>query len=130
MNAAYKHLDAKLRIAELTLGQWTAVIAGVFFALGFGFYLHPFGSFLTTFVAIYIGGLPIAAVVLAGMAEFDAWLIVRSAARWRGIRGPFLPGPGALTPGYRILSVVDPRAPGADDPLPELDLGDLWGARR
>jgi hypothetical protein len=129
VNAAYKHLDAKLRIAELTLGQWAGVAIGGLVAVFIGFDLQPGSHVLTLFLAVYLGGLPIAAVFVASMTEFNAWLILRSAVRWRAITEPYLPGPGAATPGYRLAADADERA-GAEAPVPDLDLASLWGEER
>ncbi len=35
MNVAFKHLEAKLRFGELSIGQWAAVLGGVLFAVVF-----------------------------------------------------------------------------------------------
>ena len=44
VNVAFKHLEAKLRFGELTIGQWAAVVAGVLFGLVFAQYLSPVGG--------------------------------------------------------------------------------------
>ena len=44
MNAAYRHLEAKTRIAELTLGQWAGILAGVLVAVVFALVLKPFSG--------------------------------------------------------------------------------------
>ena len=44
MNIAFKHLEAKLRFGDLTVGQWAAILAGVLFALVFAQYLSPIGG--------------------------------------------------------------------------------------
>ena len=101
MNIAYKHLDTKLRIAELTIGQWLGVLVGIALGLVWGVYLSPFGIYLTLFSAIYLGGIPVGAMFLASVTEFDLWLLLRSAMRWRRREGRFVPGPGALEPRLR-----------------------------
>jgi hypothetical protein len=127
-NTAYKHLDAKLRIAELTVGQWSGIFAGVVLALIYGYFVHPFGTMLTLVSAVYLGGIPVAASLLAGFSEFDLWLLVRSAVRWRRRDGWYLPGPGVVTDGYRLL-IADAdlhraeRAAGS-----ALDPAELWEA--
>ena len=41
MNVAFKHLEAKLRFGELSIGQWAGILGGVLFALVFAQYLSP-----------------------------------------------------------------------------------------
>jgi hypothetical protein len=127
MNVAYKHLDSKLRIADLTVGQWLGVIAGLGIAFVWGFYLSPFGMYVTLMSAIYVGGIPIGATLLASVGEFDLWLLVRSAVRWRREDGRFIPGPGGSSRGYSIRE--DPHemnAAGARRQLADLDPASLW----
>jgi hypothetical protein len=128
VNIAYKHLDSKLRIAELTVGQWMGLCAGVLTGIAYAFYLRPFGTTLTLLSAVYVGGLPVCAVFMANLSDFDVWLLVRSCARWRRLDGHYLPGPGPATAGYRVTVDDDPLSarPGQ---LAALDLPALWGER-
>jgi hypothetical protein len=125
MNVAYKHLDAKLRIAELTIGQWVGVALGLCIGLGWGFFLSPFGTYLTLFSAIYLAAIPCGGVLGSALYEIDLFLVVRSALRWRRLDGRFVAGAGTTASGYRVLPApVDPAAQrGAP---PELELEDLW----
>jgi hypothetical protein len=128
MNVAYKHLDSKLRIAELTVTQWVGVLLGVGIAALWGLVLSPFGDYVTLLTAVYLGALPAGAAVLAGYTEFDLWLLVRSAVRWRRLEGRFAPGSGRGTRGY-VLREEDDDEGGAAQALPrprELDLQSLW----
>jgi hypothetical protein len=128
MNVAYKHLDSKLRIAELTVGQWTGVMFGVGVAAVWGLVLSPFGDYLTLISAIYLGALPAGAALLAGYTEFDLWLLVRSALRWRRLDGRFAPGPGRGARGY-ALREEDEDEGGRGEARPrarQLDLQSLW----
>ena len=127
MNTAFKHLDAKLRIADLTIRQWVGMLAGVMIALLYADLLHPFGTMGTMVTAVYIAGIPIAAVLVGGFSDFDIWLVLRSALRWRSTDGRYLPGPGVPTDGYRVHAPVeDPFYPDQEE-LRELDLAGLWG---
>ena len=124
MNPAYKHLDAKLRIAELTLGQWAGVILGALVGLFFGLYLSPFGPIPSLILAIYLGGLPAGAVFVASFSEFDLWLLVRAAWQWRRRDGRYIAGPGQRTEGYRIFEATTELPVSRMD---DLDLAVLWG---
>jgi hypothetical protein len=126
VNAAYKHLETRLKIAELTLGQWLGVAAGVGLAMLWGFYLSPFGLYVTLFVAVYLAGVPALTAWLASESEFDLWLRVRAMWRWRKGADRYVPGPGPEPHGY-VLS-VPPAEPDAtwNGHLPDLDVGALW----
>jgi hypothetical protein len=129
VNAAYKHLEAKLRVGELTLGQWAGLVVGAITALVWGFYVSPLGTSLTIFSACYIGGLPAAAIFLATMSEVDMWLLVRSALRWRREEGRYLAGAGRAAGGYVVRADDGGQAPRAHAAqLEELDLEALWDA--
>jgi hypothetical protein len=127
VNIAYKHLDSKLRIAELTIGQWVGVIAGLVIAFVWGFYLSPLGTYPTLISAIYLGALPAGATIVASVSEFDLWLLIRSAIAWRRSDGRFTPGPGESVRGYALRE--DPetrRAEDARNQTNDLDLASLW----
>jgi len=129
VNAAYKHLEAKLRVGEFTLGQWAGLVVGAITALVWGFYVSPFGTSLTLFTACYIGGVPAAAIFLATISEVDMWLLVRAAVRWRREEGRYLAGPGRDTGGYVVRADERPHAaPGQATQLEALDLEALWDA--
>lgn len=121
MNAAYRHLEAKTRIAELTLGQWAGILLGVLVAIAFALVLKPFSGYVNLAVGIYIGGLPAAAVFLASISEVDVWLTARSAVRFHRADGRYLPGGGRDARGYTIRTTAD----ACSTPL-ALDLGALW----
>jgi hypothetical protein len=129
VNVAYKHLDSKLRIGELTVLAWIGVILGVACGIAWGVYISPFGPTLTLTLGIYVAALPIGAAVLASVTEFDPWLIVRSAVAWRRLEGRFVPGGGDCARGYLVVEGSDSRT-GHSAPrrVHELDLGSLWGA--
>ena len=121
MNAAYRHLEAKTRIGELTLGQWAGILLGVLVAVAFAVVLKPFSGYVNLAVGIYIGGLPAAAVFLASISEVDVWLSARSALRFHRADGRYLPGGGQRARGYTIRSAADTRSAAG-----VLDLGALW----
>lgn len=102
MNVSYKHLDSKLRIADLTIGQWLAVLLGIMLAIVWGLYVSPFDATITLTSAIYLGAVPCGAAFLANATEIDAFLLIRSALAWRRLRGHFAPGPGDSASGYVV----------------------------
>jgi hypothetical protein len=125
VNVAFKHLEAKLRFADLTVGQWAAVLGGVLFALLFAEYLSPVGGLGGAIIGVYLGAIPASAAFFASLSEFDLWGLIGAALRWRRRDGRYVPGAGATVHGYALLpeSVdADARPIGGD----ELDLDALW----
>jgi hypothetical protein len=127
MNVSYKHLDSKLRISELTIAQWVAVFVAVIGAILYGRFLSPFGPAVTFATAVYMAGLPVAAVIAANASDFDLWLFVRSAIGWRRLDARYLPGPGAATCGYRLTEPFDESLRAERERVSQLDLASLWG---
>lgn len=127
MNTAYKHLEAKLRVGEFTIGQWLGLFVGLMTALVWGFYVSPFGTSITLFTAVYLGGLPAAAIFLATVSDVDILLLVRAAIRWRRTEGRYVAGPGSATNGYVVHAGPPERNEDPNDhQLAELDPAALW----
>ena len=125
MNAAFKHLEAKLRFGDLTVGQWAAVLGGVLFALLFAEYLSPIGGLGAVIIGVYLGAIPASAAFFASLSEFDLCGLIGAAARWRRQDGRYLPGPGVTARGYALAPDLDEsgtRRNGAED----LNLDALW----
>jgi hypothetical protein len=125
VNVAFKHLEAKLRFADLTVGQWAAVLGGVLFAFLCAEYLSPVGGLGGAIIGVYLGAIPASAAFFASLSEFDLWGLIGAALRWRRRDGQYLPGAGATARGYALLAeTVEPgaRPGGASD----LDLDALW----
>lgn len=127
MNPAFRHLEAKLRIGDLTIRQWLSILLGVMLALLYADLIHPFGLMLTLASGVYIGGIPVAMAIVSGSSEFDAWLVLRSAVRWRRSDDRFLPGAGEPTTGYQVRAASDDYDFSAVDSVTRLDPAALWG---
>jgi len=106
---AYKQLEAKTRIADLTLGQWVGAIAGVLSALVAIAWLRPFGTYVNLVLGVYLGGIPVTIALVVSVGEFDVWFLVRAAWRWWRADGRYLPGPGDSARGYQITAAVHAR---------------------
>jgi hypothetical protein len=124
MNAAYKHLETRLRIGELTLGQWAGIVLGLAAAIGWGMYLSPFGAYLSLFTSVYIGGIPVMAAWVASQSDFDLWRHLVAAVRWRRGNHVHLPGGGSSATGYAVVAAPPRVASNAAGP--DLDLEALW----
>ena len=128
VNPSYRTLENKLRIGDLSIGQWAGIVLGLLAGGVWSMYLSPFGLYLTLISAVYLGGLPAAAVFVASISDFDLWLHVRALIRWRGSAGRYQPGPGDATAGYVVLPDHDDllRAQRTTTTTPDLDLTSLW----
>lgn len=125
MNLAYKHLQSKFRWRELTFGQWAAVAGGGLIAGVWGLYLSPLPPYLTLFSAVYVGGIPVMAVVVAAQVDFDIWRHVRWAIAWRRAQDVFAAGAGEAVRGYAVLQAATNEASSVRL-TPALDLEGLW----
>lgn len=126
MNSAYKHLETKLKLGELTLGQWAGIVAGLAAAIGWGMYLSPFNAYVSLFTAVYLGGIPVMAAWVASQADFDLWQHLAAAARWRRRSHVFVPGAGLTATGYAVAA--SPARAASEAASPDLDLEALWNS--
>lgn len=127
VNPTYKHLDAKIRLGGLRLGQWLQLVAAVGFAAVFGIYLSPLPAGPTIAVSVFAAGLPVAVSFAATGLEFSAASFM--AALWRWARSPrrYLAGGGAAATGYVVHA--EPREPAfevADAATPTSRIAELW----
>jgi hypothetical protein len=123
VNVAFKHLEAKLRFGELTIGQWAGILGGLLFALVFAQYLSPFGGTVGLVLGVYLGAIPAAAAFFASLSEFELWGLLAAALRWRRRPGRYVPGAGLDAIGYVTLS----ERPAEDaSPLAGLEPEALW----
>jgi hypothetical protein len=125
MNIAFKHLEAKLRFGDLSIGQWAAILGGVLFAVVFAQYLSPVGGLGAAILGVYLGAIPASAAFFASLSEFDLWGLIAAAVRWRRAAGPHVAGGGDTARGY-VLVVEATQGTGVGWGAPELDVGALW----
>src|SRR3954466_119738 len=125
MNVAFKHLEAKLRFGELTIGQWAAVVAGLLFGLVFAQYLSPVGGVWGMVLGIYLGAVPASAAFFASLSEFDLGGLLVAALRGRRQPARYLPGGGRSAEGYRLVADRE-RSASAPTEGDEFDLEALW----
>jgi hypothetical protein len=126
VNPAYKHLQDRLRIGDLTVPQIVAMFCGFMGGLVWALYVSPFSPYLTLFTAIYLACLPAGSVLLASSTEFDLWLYLKGCVREAFTDGRFTAGPGESTAGYSIFTEADRAGERAASATP-LELRDLWG---
>jgi hypothetical protein len=120
---AYKQLEAKTRIADLTLGQWVGAVAGVLCALVVIAWLRPFGTYMNLVLGVYLGGIPVTIALVVSVGEFDVWLLVRAAWRWWRADGRYSAGPGSAARGYQITGA---QPSGAGGEATAIELQRLW----
>ena len=123
MVSAYKQLEAKTRIADLTLGQWVGVVTGVLSALVVIAWLRPFGTYVNLVLGVYLGGIPVTIALVVSVGEFDVWRLVRAAWRWWRTDGRYGAGPGRSARGYQITG-AEPS--GANIGATGIEVERLW----
>ena len=123
MVPAYKHLEAKTRIADLTLGQWVGMVVGVLCALVVIVWLKPFGTYVNLVLGVYLGGIPVTIALVVSVGEFDVWLLVRAAWSWWRADGRYGVGPGSTARGYQITGE---EPVGARIGATAIELQQLW----
>lgn len=102
MNPAYRHLEEPIRIGDFSLSQLAGFVFSAMIAVLWGFVLSPFPPMISLFTAVYVGGLPAMAVLLASTTDFDAIRMVKAFIRFQRRPGRFLPGPGPIESGYVV----------------------------
>jgi hypothetical protein len=121
----YKHLEAKLRLGSLSLGQWVQITAAGAAAAVFGVYVSPLPTSATIFVSIVGAGMPVALSYGAMGLEFS--VADFAVAAWRYWRSPrhYMAGAGEPGSGYVVLR--EPQATTSDDRAPHLgEREPLW----
>ena len=125
VNPTYKHLDSKLRLSGLTLGQWAQLLGAVLVAIVFGVYLSPLPTAPTIWLSVFVAGLPVA--VSYGAMGLDFSVTQFASAAWRWWREPrcYLAGAGGGCSGYVVEAE---RVSQPDTQRPELvaPSEDLW----
>jgi hypothetical protein len=85
VHPTYKHLEDRIRLGGLTLGQWAQLLGCALAAYALSTLLPLPGSWSLS-VAVTVCGLPAAAAIAFMSADFDVVGLARAAVRWR--RGP------------------------------------------
>jgi hypothetical protein len=126
-NPTYKHLESKIRISGLTLGQWAQLTGCVLFALLFAFQVSPLATGPTITVSVFIAGLPVAASYALAGSEFSATRLIVSVWRWQRRPRRFVAGPGDVGDGYVVIAPPEPEvAPVSPNGAGELRLEAVW----
>jgi hypothetical protein len=126
-NPTYKHLDAKLRLGGLRLGQWLQLALAGGFAVIFGMYLSPLPPGPTIALSVFAGGLPVAVSFAALGLEFSVAGFLRALVRWARAPRRYLPGPGSSATGYVVAAA--PRSgehERAGDVAARSRIAELW----
>jgi hypothetical protein len=112
----YKHLEAKLRLGSLALGQWIQIGVAAAVAAVFGVYVSPLPIGPTMFVSIVAAGMPVAVSYGAMGLEFSVGDFAVAAWRyWRSARR-YVAGAGEMSLGYIVRCEQTAPAPGAPEP--------------
>jgi hypothetical protein len=87
VHPTYKHLEDRIRLGGLTLGQWTQLLVCGLAAYALSTLLPLPGSWSLS-VAVTVCGLPAAAVIAFMSTDFDVVQGLQAVVRWR--RAPML----------------------------------------
>jgi hypothetical protein len=126
VNPTYKNLETKLRIAGLTFGQWLQLAGAVGFAIVFVAYLSPLPLEPTVSIAVFVGGLPVAASYALSGSEFSAWRLIRAVWLWYRRPRRYQAGPGSKAQGYKVDAPPQPVEPSTNGRASIADLELLW----
>ena len=91
VHPAYRHLDRTVRLAGLSLGQWSQLVAAGVAAWLLARVL-PFGSSYDLSIAVTVAGVPVAAALAAGSGHGSPLMTLAAALRWRRQAGVYVPG--------------------------------------
>ena len=126
MNKAFKHLEAKLRFGDLTIGQWATVIGGLLLGLLFAQYLSPIDGLPGVVLGVYLAAIPASAAFFASLSEFDLMGVAVAALRRHRHPARFLPGGGTNAHGYLLLVKTKTADEGSPE-TPDFEIAALWG---
>lgn len=116
VHPTYKHLEDRIRLGGLTLGQWTQLMACGLAAYALSTLLPLPGSWSLS-VAVTVCGLPAAAAIAFMNTDFDVLGVVRAAFRSRRTPGRFTGGAaGEVHPDPAGRGSDECRSPSAFDP--------------
>lgn len=102
LHPAYRHLDRTVRLAGLSLAQWTQLVAAGVIAWALARVL-PFGATYNLSIAVTVAGIPVAAAFAAGTGQTSPLATVAAAIRWRRRAGVYAPGlADAAITGYAL----------------------------
>src|SRR5439155_2085621 len=110
VSPTYKHLDAKMRLGGLQLGQWAQLAAALGAAALFGIYLSPLPPGPTVAVSVFVAGLPVAVSFAAMGLEFSVGSFGRAVWRWWRAPRRYIAGGGTAANGYAVTTVMEIRA--------------------
>jgi hypothetical protein len=128
LHPTYKHLEDRIRLAGLSLGQWSQLFCCALAAFGLSKLLPLPGSWSVS-VAITMCGLPAAGAVAFMQADFDVRRWVLDALRFRRAPRRYLPGLGEepQRAGYRLIGDERPAfREGVSFAAARLDVEGLW----
>jgi len=126
MNQAYKHLQDKLKIMEMTIPQWVLVLTAVMAAGVFGLYLSPFGTFITIFLCVYVAGVPVGIVYVMGQSDYNLIQLARYWWDWRRSDCRYIAGSGDSANGFVVEANAEEVRRRERETTPTLDLEALW----
>jgi hypothetical protein len=102
IHPCYRHLSREIRLAGLSVTQWSYIVVAVFVTFVLARIL-PFSDTYNLSVAVTLAGTPTAATVAGAAGDVHFFAYVRSLTRWRRTARRYAPGlPSPRPAGYVI----------------------------
>jgi len=125
VHPAYRHLERRPRLAGLTLGQWSGLVAAALGAYALA-KLLPFSATYDLSIATTLAGVPVAVSLAAGGSGVNVPAYLIAVVRWRRRAGLHLPGDPIRPPaGYQLTGATEDDVQHAG-PAPRPRWDDLW----
>ena len=125
IHPTYRYLDRAVRLAGLTLSQWSQLVAACVGAWLLARVL-PFSGTYDLSIAITIAGAPAAASLAAGADTVHPFAQLRALLAWRRRAAVYLPGATVeAIAGYRLVPEAAATAAAARHPT-ITSVDDLW----
>lgn len=105
----YKHLEDRVRLFGLTLGQMASLFVMAMVGILFGLYASPLPPGPTIMVSVLTAGSPVVLAYAVTGRELEVWGTLFAVGRWARSEKHYLPGGGPLPEaGYVVVKPTPP----------------------
>lgn len=110
-HSTYKHLEDRVKLSGLTLGQWALLFLGSVCSYGLA-QLLPLPGAWSLSIAVTIVGLPVSLALVASLSDFSVSALLAAVWRYRRSARNYLPGvaPDCSRPGYVVTPAPAEKA--------------------
>lgn len=102
-HSTYKHLEDRIKLSGLTLGQWALLFLGSVCSYGLA-QLLPLPGAWSLSIAVTIVGIPVSLALVASLSDFSVPALLAAVWRYRRSARNYLPGvePDSPQSGYVV----------------------------